>query len=199
MVSIESIPSKKGSDPQFLVHDLIIKRWSPRAFDPKDISDEELNRLFEAMRWAPSSMNAQPWRVLFARKGEEGFDKLVEALAEGNKPWAKEAPVLMMAMIKKTLPDGSPNGSARHDLGLAMGNLLVQATSMGLGVHQMGGFSREKAIELFKIPENLAPNTIIALGHFGDPDQLSDKLKQRELNPRKRNEVREFVFHNALK
>ncbi|MBV6643681.1 MAG: nitroreductase family protein [Cyclobacteriaceae bacterium] len=198
MASTESIPNKKGSDPRYPVNDLIIKRWSPRAFDPKDITEEELNQLFEAMRWAPSSMNAQPWRMLYAHKGEEGFDKLVESLNEGNKSWAKEAPVLMLAMIKQDLPNGSPNGSARHDLGLAMGNLLAQATSMGIGVHQMGGFSREKAIELFNIPDDLAPNTVIAIGHFGDPSQLSDKLKERELNPRSRNEVSEFTFHNSL-
>ncbi len=199
MVSIDTIPDKKGSDPQHPVHDLIIKRWSPRAFDPKAITDEELNQLFEAMRWAPSSMNAQPWRMLYARKGEDAFDKIHESLMEGNKSWAINAPVLMLAMIKKTLNDGSPNASARHDLGLAMGNLLVQATSMGIGVHQMGGFSKEKASELFQLPEDYAPNTVVALGYFGNPDSLPDRLRERELNPRSRNKVEEFVFHGSVK
>lgn len=199
MASIKDIPEKKGPEPQYPVLDIIGKRWSPRAFDSKDVSDKELYQLFEAMRWAPSSMNAQPWRMLFTRKGDEAFDKLHETLAEGNKSWAKDAPVLMLAMINKYLSDGSLNGSAKHDLGLAVGNLLSQATSMGIGVHQMGGFSKEKAIDLFNIPEEFSPNTVLAVGYFGRPDQLSDKLRARELNPRTRIELSDFVFHNTIK
>ncbi|XOV90901.1 MAG: nitroreductase family protein [Bacteroidota bacterium] len=199
MASIKDIPEKKGPNPQYPVIDEISKRWSPRAFDPKDISDDNLYQLFEAMRWAPSSMNAQPWRILFARRGDEAFNKLHEALSPNNKSWTEDAPILMLAMVKKHLSDGSINGSAKHDLGLAMGNLLAQATSMGIGVHQMGGFSKEKVIDLLEIPDEFIPNTMVAIGYYGNPDQLPDKLKTRELNPRTRMEISDFVFQNSLK
>ncbi len=199
MATIDNIPEKRGSVPSHSVHDLIIKRWSPRAFDSRELSAAELNQLFEAMRWAPSSMNAQPWRMLYAFKGEESFSKIHDTLMEGNKPWAEHAPVLVLAMIKNTLPNGDPNGSAKHDLGLAVGNLLTQATSMGIGVHQMGGFSKEKAAEHFDLPKDIVPNTVLAIGYFGDPESLKEPFKSRETNVRKRVEISDFAFHGILK
>ena len=182
---------------QYPVNTLISGRWSPRSFDDQDIQNSTLMSLFEAVRWAASSMNAQPWEFIYAHKGSEAHGKIAQTLMDGNVSWAEEAPVLMIAMIRKYLGNGKPNGSARHDLGLAMGNLSLQAEELGIGLHQMGGFYPQKARELFNLPEDVEPVTAVALGYYGDPEQLSEPLKSREIAKRSRKEVTAFAFQDS--
>lgn len=193
------IIERKQTEIQYEILDVIKNRWSPRAFEEKAVEKETLNRLFEAMRWAPSSMNEQPWRVIYAHKGEEAHKLIADALMPGNQPWAKEAPVLMVTLIHKYLQrNGRPNGAALHDLGLAIGNLSIQATAEDLGLHQMGGFDRNVIIENFGVGEEFEPITCIALGYFGDPESLPDPLKARELAPRQRKTIKEFTNHGSF-
>lgn len=188
---------RAGTDYEIL--DVLAERYSPRSFEQTEVRDEVLNKLFEAMRWAPSSMNEQPWRIVYAKKGEKAHEKIVETLMPGNKFWAKEASVLLMTIVKTTFDRGSVNKSAQHDLGLAMGNLSVQATHEGLGLHQMGGFSPEKAIALFNIPEGYEPVTTVAIGYYGSPDQLEGEMRDRELSKRSRKPISAFAFHQQFK
>lgn len=184
----------KRADTKHEIHDLLAERWSPRAFAPKDIPEKEIDALFEAARWAASSMNEQPWRFIYAKKGEPAFEKIVSTLMDGNL-WATEAPILLVALIKKNLArNGKPNSAATHDLGLAMGNLSLQATHLGIALHHMGGFYPDKVVEVFDLPDDVAPKTVVALGYYGEPDQLDDELKQRELEERKRNPIDSFAF-----
>ncbi len=179
--------------------DTIKNRWSPRAFDNRPISDEELNQLFEAMRWAPSSMNEQPWRIIYARKGEAAYDEIVKALMPGNQVWAKDAPVLMVTLVSKYFSRNMTiNKSAQHDLGLAIGNLGIQATALDIGLHQMGGFNPAHIKNTFNINDDFDIVTCIALGYFGDPDSLDEHLKQRELAERNRKPIENFVNHGEF-
>lgn len=192
------IPSKKA-DTDHDILNILRERYSPRAFDDRVVEDDVMMRLFEAMRWAPSSMNEQPWRIIYAHKGEEAHSKIVDTLMPGNKPWAENAPVLMITLVSKYFQNGMANKSAPHDLGLAIGNLTVQATHEGLGLHQMGGFSPEKARESFQIPDEFEVVTAIAVGYFGDPDKLPEGLRQREYGARTRKKIDEFAFHQKFK
>lgn len=185
----------KKADTEYDVHPLLAHRYSPRAFEDRMLSEYELMQLFEAMRWAPSSMNEQPWRIIYAVKGEEAFEKITQTLNPTNALWASEAAVLLLTLVKKTFSGNeNQNHMAHHDLGLAIGNLTLQATALGIGLHQMAGFSRTKAIELFNITEDYESVTAIALGYFGEPDQLPDHLRARELARRTRRPVRDFAF-----
>ncbi|MFH6982607.1 nitroreductase family protein [Marinoscillum luteum] len=189
----------KEAKTQYDILREIKDRWSPRAFAPEPIDTKTLNTLFEAMRWASSSMNEQPWRVIYAHKGEEAHKKIVDALMPGNQIWAEQAPVLMVNLVKKTYTrNGAPNKSAHHDLGLAIGNLALQATAEGIGLHQMGGFHKTQLEELFDLPEDYEAVTVIALGYFGDPDQLPEALRNRELEERNRMPIDEFVHHGQF-
>lgn len=189
----------KKADTQNPIHDLLAERWSPRAFQQRDIPQTEINSLFEAARWAPSSMNEQPWRFIYAKKGEPAFDKIVDTLMEGNM-WAKEAPLLLVTIIKKNFArNGKSNRVALHDLGLALGNVSLQAQHLGIALHHMGGIFPDKISEAFDLPEDAAPQTVIALGYYGEPEQLNDELKQRELAERKRNPITDFAFHGGYK
>jgi nitroreductase len=175
---------------------LIQRRWSPRAFDPKPIPRDVLDRIFEAARWAASSNNEQPWSYILGVKSEDPaqFDRLASTLVPGNA-WAKDTPVLAMSVAKMAFSRNNvPNRVALHDLGMATANLIYQALSEGVFVHQMGGFDVEKAREIFAIPEGYEPVAMIALGYPGNPDQLEPKLKERELAERTRKKIEEFVF-----
>lgn len=178
------------------VHELIQKRWSPRAFSSQPVEHEKVMTLLEAARWAASSGNEQPWRFIWAaREHAERYDRLFECLNEGNRKWAGTAPVLIMTLVKTLLTrNNKPNRWALHDLGLAIGNLTTQASALDLYVHSMGGFSVEKARQLFDLPSEVDPVTVIAVGYLGPPDQLPADLKEREMAERKRKALDELIL-----
>jgi nitroreductase len=178
------------------VHALITKRWSPYSFASRSVPDEDLRSLFEAARWAPSSYNEQPWNYIAAKKeNPEEFQRLLSCLVDGNQVWAKAAPVLALGIAKlRFARDNQPNRAAIHDLGLAAGNLVVEATARGLSVHQMIGILPDKAREIYAIPEGYEPLTGIAVGYAGDPKALPEGLRDRDLARRPRKPLKEFVF-----
>jgi nitroreductase len=181
------------------VHDLIRERWSPRAFSDKPIPAEALRSLFEAARWTPSSSNEQPWAFLVATKDDHNtHTKLLSTLVEFNQTWAKHAPVLGIAVSELAFAHtGHPNRNAFYDTGAAMAHLTTEATARGLFVHQMAGFDAHKAIDLFSIPSGWEPIAAFTIGYPGDPQSLPENLRERELAPRKRKPLAEFVMSGS--
>lgn len=183
---------------QYPILDTLAKRWSPRAFDPaREVSPEVLHRLFEAARWAASSYNEQPWRFIMARRNVDpaGFEKAIGCLVEANQTWARQAPVLLLTAVStKFVHNGSANRCAQHDLGLAVGNLSVQATHEGLCLHQMGGVNLAAVKAAYHLPEGFEPMTAIAIGHPTNPGGLPENLRQAEVAPRARKTFNDFVF-----
>ena len=185
-------------EPAFLysIHPLLRKRWSPRAFATQPIEEEKIHLLFEAARWAASAMNEQPWRFIYAVKEDsDQYNRLFECLNDGNKIWAKSAPMLILTIVKTQFEkNNKPNRWAFHDLGLAIGNLTTQASAMDLYVHNMAGFSIEKAKESFSLPGDLDPLTMIAVGYIGDQSLLPEDLRKRELEQQKRKLPEEIIL-----
>ena len=186
----------KQATPGHPIHELLAKRWSPYAFSDRAVSDTDLRSLFEAARWAASSYNEQPWRYVVATKADRAeFDRLLSCLVEGNQVWAKAAPVLALGCTSLNFErNGKPNAAAIHDLGLASASLTLEATARGLLVHQMIGILPDRARELYRIPEGVQPLTGLAIGYLGDVDALPESLKPRDLAPRQRKPLGEFVF-----
>ncbi|MGH7819518.1 MAG: nitroreductase family protein, partial [Candidatus Binatia bacterium] len=176
--------------------EILAERWSPYAFADRPVSADDLRSLFEAARWAPSSYNEQPWSYVVARRDNPAeFERLLSCLVEGNQAWAKSVPVLALGIVShKFARNGKENRAAVHDLGLAAGNLLTEATARGLAVHQMIGIVPERARELYAIPEGHEAWTGIAIGYAGDSTALPEPLKQRDFAPRTRKPLAEFVF-----
>jgi nitroreductase len=154
-----------------VIHPLLARRWSPRTFSARHVEPGELVRLFEAARWAPSSFNAQPWAFILAtREDAEGYNRLLSTLADVNRQWAQQAPVLILAVAKLEFDHvARPNRHAFYDLGQAVANLTVEATSRDLYIHQMGGFDVHLARELFAIPAGFEPVAVLALGYLEGP------------------------------
>jgi nitroreductase len=182
-------PSRSG------VTDIILKRWSPRAFSDKPVSSADLTKIFTAAAWAASSFNEQPWRFLVGKKGDETYAKIFDSLAEFNQGWAGSAPVLILSVGKRTFThSGQPNAHALHDTGAASANFSLEATALGLHTHGMAGFDRDKARASFGIPEDFEVGAVWALGYLGDPTVLPDPMKAMETAPRTRKPLSEFVF-----
>ena len=187
---------EKQADAQHPIHYLFKRRWSPRAFSDQPVEAETLRILFEAARWAPSSNNEQPWRFIVANKDyETDWNRLFACLVEGNRKWAFRAPVLILSVASLNFEDDSiANRHAFYDTGMAVENLVLQATVLGLAAHQMAGFDVEKARADLKIPSGNEPVAMIAVGHPGDLASLPDRLRERELQPRSRRPISEWTF-----
>jgi nitroreductase len=178
------------------LNELIRNRWSPRAYADKPVPPNILCSLFEAARWAPSSNNEQPWAYIVAAKDDpENFAKMVGVLVEFNAGWAKQAPALALSVAHvKWQKDGTPNRHALHDVGSATAQLTFEANSRGLLVHQMAGFDVDKARQVFSIPPDWEPVAAMTIGYPGDPQSLPERLRDRELAPRTRKPLSEFVM-----
>jgi len=186
----------KSTPTDHPIHDLIADRWSPRAFAPDSVPAETLRSLLEAARWAASSFNEQPWTFLVARREDEAdFEKMLGCLMSGNRPWAENAGLLILTVARRTFTrNDRPNRTAAHDIGLAMGNLTLQATALDLWLHQMAGIELDRIRETYAIPEGHDPLTGIAVGYAGSLEQLSEDYRASETAPRERKPQEEFVF-----
>jgi nitroreductase len=190
---------EKIAETKAPIHELIRRRWSPRAFLELPVEPDKLLSLFEAARWAASASNEQPWAFLEAsQQDRKNYQDMLGVLVDFNRGWADKAPVLILTLAHAVFEkDGKPNRHAFYDLGQAVASLSLQATALGLTTHQMAGFNFEAARERFAVPEGWEPVSVIALGYAGDPDSLTEKLRQREMAPRQRKPLETFVFSGA--
>jgi len=195
---IASMP--KSNQVEYSVVEVVEKRRSRRAYSAQPIEPEKIKSLFEAARWAPSSMNEQPWAYIYATKDQSDlWNKLLDLLHESNRIWAHNAPLLILSLARKThFRNGANNALARYDTGSANALLSIQATQFGLNVHQMGGYDRQKAIDSLNIPEAYEPIVVMAIGYPGNPDSLSENLKLREEAPRERYTQESFVMNKSF-
>jgi nitroreductase len=183
------------------IHDLIARRWSPRAYDAnREVSRESLAALLEAARWSPSCNGDQPTRYLIweRRRDPAGWQQAFDCLSENNRKWVKNVPVLMLSCAGSVFAhNGKPNRYGAYDTGAASMSLALQGTALGLAVHQMGGYDAAKAREAFAIPAEYTPMAMIAVGYQTSPDVLDDETKAKELKPRSRKALSELFFEGG--
>jgi nitroreductase len=186
----------EGSDvrkPDHTVDELFLDRWSPRAMSGEEIPEEDLLTLFEAARWAPSSYNNQPWRILYARRGTKHWQLFFDLLAEGNKAWAKDAAALLLFASKTTFDfNGEKYPTHSFDTGAAWENLALQGALKGFVVHGMQGFDYEGARTALGIPEEFRVEAMAAVGMPGPKEKLPEKMQEGE-SPSGRKKLDEIV------
>lgn len=186
---------EKPADTDYPIHDLLRRRWSPRSFSPRPVPEDSINSVLEAARWAPSCFNQQPWHFIVARAAQkDAHARLLDCLVPANQVWASHAPVLMLTVAHTTFKNGGENAHAWHDVGQAAACLSIQATALGLFVHQMAGIDKDKIRASYALPANHEPVTAIALGYPGDFQDLAEELREREHSPRVRRALDATVF-----
>lgn len=188
---------KKPADAE--IHPLLRERWSPRAFDPKrPVPAQAMARILQAAGWAPSCFGEEPWAFVVADRhaSPNDFKAALGCLAPPNAAWAQNAAVLVAVFVEANFRhNGKPNALAEYDAGAAAMSLVLQAEAEGLRAHQMAGFNKGSAHAAFDSPEEFFCRAFVALGHQAAPDSLQDDgLKARELAPRQRRPLPEFVF-----
>jgi len=192
---MQDLDAVKHGTTDVPVEEIFLRRWSPRAFAKQAVADRDLKAAFSAGGWAASCFNEQPWRFLVGRKGDSAWTRILDALVASNQAWASSAPVLYASFAKRTFTlNDQPNRVAQHDVGAASAQIALQATALGLYVHGMVGFDPEKLRSAFKVPDDFESVACWALGYRGDPDDLSERLKQREIEPRQRKPLSDWVF-----
>ncbi len=187
---------EKPAVTDYPVLDAIKRRWSPYVFADRPVERDKMMSLFEAARWAASAFNEQPWRFIVATKDQpEAYAKALSCLVEANQAWAKQAPVLILAVTSTRFSrNDNPNRVHQHDLGLAVQNLVTQATSLDLFVHQMAGIDQDKVRSTYNLPDGFEPQTAIAIGYGVEADDLQEGVREKEQAPRSRKAFSAFVF-----
>jgi nitroreductase len=176
----------------------ILKRKSEFAFSSRLIEEEKIKSLFEAAQQAPSAMNVQPWRYIYATPASESFDTIVQTMLESNKMWVKEAPLLIVSVVQKEYEfNGNVNSNryAYHDVGMANAFLMLQASNLGLVSHPIGGFQHDKLAELLKVPATYEAYLVIAVGYPGETNNLPADLLERQNRPRTRMNISNTCFY----
>jgi nitroreductase len=178
----------------------ISARWSPRAFDKREPTDAELLEVFEAARWAMSCFNDQPWVYIVTRCSDGALhDDAVAGLVEFNRSWAAAAPVLGYSLTRPSFAaSGQPNKHAWHDVGAASAIMSIQATHLGMMVHQMAGILPDVVRERFKVPSELEVVAGFAMGWPGDAEQLPEPLRSRERAPRERKPLSSMMMRKRF-
>ncbi len=194
------VPQSKLANNTYPIPAEMQNRWSPYVFDSKPVATDLIAQCFDAARWTASSYNEQPWFFLVAfREQTAEFQKMIDCLVEPNQAWAKFASVLILSATSPTFArNGKPNAVHQHDLGQAAAHFAMQATVLGLSVHQMSGIVPEKVIETFKIPDGFVPQTAIAVGYATPtPQPGQESLIERDEAPRSRKAIADFVFQGT--
>ena len=177
------------------IHHLITDRWSPKAFDDRPLDTMQIHLLFEAAKWAPSASNAQPWRFIYATGKMPEYEVLLDLMNEDNRIWASTAPLLVLPLAQAVSTyKNRRNRLAFYETGMAVGNLLLQATAMGLLAHQIGGYDAQRARTELSIPDRYEPMTIMAVGYRGDPGRLPEDVAAWDYRERTRMETDQFMI-----
>lgn len=190
------IKKTKNNSP---INKLAEIRWSNRAFSPKEVESDKLNSILEAARWAPSAFNEQPWRFIVGKKGTDTYNKILSTLVDWNQKWAGNAGVLILNITKnKFSHNNKPNATCEYDLGQAVAFMALETVNQDLFGHQMSGFDAEKAAEIFSVGSDYNVLSVIAIGYYGDTEQLPSDMLESEKEERSRKSMSNIAFYDEF-
>lgn len=195
---VSEIKVERYRKPDHEISPLFVNRWSPRAMTGEEVDKEVLLRLFEAARWAPSSMNNQPWRFLYAMRNTEHWEKFYGLLVPGNQVWCRNASALIVSISKTTFDfNGKRARTHSYDTGAAWGSMALQGSLMGLVVHGMQGFDYDRAKTVLGVTDEYQVEAMAAVGRPGKKEDLPLPVQEREF-PSSRKKVEEFAFEGGF-
>lgn len=169
------------------------KRWSPRAYTGAEVPEEDLMKILEAGRLAPSCANSQPWRIIYAHRETPDWAPLFQLLVPANQSWVKNCGVLMLIVAEKVDKKGSILPKKSFDCGACWMSMALQGSEIGYPLHAMAGFDEKAAAEAFNLGDRYDPEVMIALGVAGNPENLSENQRERE-KPNERLKIDEIAI-----
>ncbi|MBH77057.1 MAG: nitroreductase [Dehalococcoidia bacterium] len=171
-------------------------RRAQRAFARREVPEEEQQLLWRAVSVAPSHGNVQSVRLLVARSSA-ALKSIAAALSDGNRHWAAKAPLLValgaLPEHEHTDSYGEERALWSFHSGIAAGNLMAQATSLGLIAHPMAGFEEATLRNAFGAPEEFRILVVFAIGYPGPIESLPEDLQRREESKQKRQPLNRLV------
>ena len=181
---------------------MFLERWSPRAFTGEPIPQDTLLTIFEAARWAPSSGNMQPCRLVWARRDTPHWPTLLDLLNAGNQGWCARAAALVAVVAKTTTPPGQdgtekPSRSHAFDTGAAWMAMALQAQALGWSAHGMLGIHLGRIPQALRLPLDHEVQCLVAIGRRGDPAILDEQTRAREM-PNGRHPQHAFVHEGGF-
>jgi nitroreductase len=162
--------------------------------------ETDLLRALEAARWAPSAYNVQPWRFLYALRGDAHWERWLDLLVPFNRDWVRHASALVFVVSDTLLHyqgEDSPSRSHSFDAGAAWAQFALQATQLGYHTHGIGGLDYDRAHEELGVPETFRVEMAIAIGRRAEPTALPEALRERE-HPSPRRPTRESAFRGGF-
>ena len=199
MANVLGIDVTQYRTPDHDVLGVFTRRWSPRAMSGEAVGQDQLLRMFEAARWAPSSYNEQPWRFLYAHRDTPHWKTFFGLLGAPNQVWCEKAGVLVVIVTRtKFTHNGTPNRVAVFDAGSSWENMALQGVSMNLVVHGMAGFDYDRARTELSIPAEFEPCAMVAIGKPGLVSDLPEKLRAAE-TPSSRRPITESIFEGPFR
>lgn len=158
-------------------------RRSVRAFTDESVSEEEIMKIIDAARWAPSAGNIQPWEFIVVQNAKTKRG-LVEAALD--QTFIEEAPVVFVVCANPTRSSrryGSRGISlyCLQDTAAAIQNIHLAAYALGLATCWVGAFQEEKARRVLNLPDDLRPVAIIPVGHPAEKSALSPRRPLSEV------------------
>jgi len=146
--------------------ELAKNRYSERFFDPRPVEQEKLDRILEAGRVAPTACNYQPQRFYIIRS-KEAMDKLKRVTRfHYNAPLfilvCYDEDVVWCAAGDRHFP---MYNSGDQDSTIAATSMMFEAEEQGVHTIWVRGFDAQSVIDVFELPENIAPVMLLGLGY----------------------------------
>jgi nitroreductase len=172
----------------------ISKRCSLKThLSNKPVEPEKIEQVLEAARLAPSARNLQPWRFVVVQ-GDEAIDELVQGAFPDSNQVMKEAPLLIVICAKQeedVTVDGKPY--YLFDAGLAVENMLLAATDLGLVTHPILMFDENEVRKILGIPDDYRVVLATPLAYPAEPSY--DEAAEERLSERTRKCLGELAFY----
>ena len=189
---------KQNRHPEHKILPSLLNRWSPRSFTGEEIPDKDLMGIFEAAKWAPSSYNEQPWRVIYAKRNTEHWDTLFNLMVEFNQSWTKNAAVLIVIISSNNFAhNNKPNVHHSFDCGAAWLNMALEATNRGYHAHGMAGFDFNKARTDLGVPDDYSVEAMVAIGKKAPKENLPEEMQEKEV-PSGRKELKKIIMEGRF-
>ena len=158
--------------------EVIKSRRTIRKFTEEDVSDETVRQIIEAGMLAPSAGNMQSWEFIIVRDKTTKYSLSQEALGQTH---VLESPVTIIVADNTKIAEKRYGSRGREvysfvSTGAAIQNMLLMAVSLGLGAAWVGSFKERPVQEILKLPEEIRPVGLVALGH---PAETPDMPKRR--------------------